>query len=497
VNEAAARRPGRVAAAWEAALPWLPVLLAAALRLPRLGLRPLHHDEGSNVIFLLRLLREGAYVYDPSNYHGPLLYLLSAVPLILFGVSTEMFRAVPALLGTLMAAAPWFLRRELGRSGAIAAGILLATSPSLVCYSRDNIHEIYLVFLTLLLLVGLVRGLASPGAAWFGVAGAALGGMLATKETAVLGLGAILAGLLLSRGGGLAAPRRGPLGVGLLIAASIAIVLYTGFFTDPGGLRRPFEALAIWGGRGFSGDGHRKPWWYFLSILAREEPAILVASIAGAALALRRRDRFAGFLAAWGGTILAVYSSIPYKTPWLVLNIAAPLALLAGWFFGALSGGKRPADGAAAGAGWRVAAVLLLGAGALLAARRAVDLAFVRYDDDRASALIYVQTRRSALRLMERIEEQAGRHPLGKSMPVQILSPDYLPLNWYLRDFTDVGYYGSVIEHPAGAVVIARADSADRVAALLGEGYTRETFALRPGVDLCLFVALVPERPPD
>jgi len=32
-----------------------------------------------------------------------------------------------------------------------------------------------------------------------------------------------------------------------------------------------FEALWIWGGRGFGGDGHRKPWWYFLSILAREE----------------------------------------------------------------------------------------------------------------------------------------------------------------------------------------------------------------------------------
>lgn len=496
MNRGADSAPGRFAAAWEAVLPWVPVLLAAALRLPRLGLRPLHHDEGSNVIFLLRLLREGAYDYDPSNYHGPLLYLLSAVPLLLFGVSTEMLRAAPALLGTLMVALPWCLRREIGRAGAVAASVLMATSPSLVFYSRDNIHEIYLVFLTLLLLVGLVRGLASPGGAWLGVAGAALGGMLATKETAVLSLGAIVVGLVLSRRGGLAVPRRGPLAGGLLIAAAIAIALYTGFFADPGGLRRPFEALAIWGGRGFSGDGHRKAWWYFLSILGREEPVILVAAIAGAALALRRRDRFAGFLAAWGGTILVFYSSIPYKTPWLVLNMVAPLALLAGRFFGALAEGKPSGDGTAGG-GWRVAAVLLLGAGALLAARRAVDLAFLRYDDDRASALIYVQTRRAALKLVERIEEQAARHPLGKSMPIQILSPDYLPLNWYLRDFTDVGYYGTVIEHPGGPVVIARADSADRVAALLGEGYGRETYALRPGVDLCLFLALVPERPPD
>ena len=497
MNGTASRAPSRIGDAWESAVPWLLLLLAGALRFPRLGLRPLHHDEGSNVIFLLRLLREGAYDYDPSNYHGPLLYLLSAVPLLLFGVTTEMLRAVPALLGTLMAALPWCLRQEMGRFGAVAAGVLLATSPSLVYYSRDNIHEIYLVFLTLLLVVALVRGLAPGRVAWLMVAGAALGGMLATKETAGLTLCALLVGVVASRGGGLAVPRRSALVAALLVAALVAMALYTGFFADPRGLRRPFDALVIWGGRGFSGDGHRKPWWYFLSVLVREEPAILVAAFAGTIVALRRRDRLAGFLAAWGTTILVAYSAIPYKTPWLVLNIVLPLALLGGRFFGSMAGREAAGGLAAAGVPWRLAAVLALGASAALSARRAVDLAFVRYDDDRASALIYVQTRRSALQLVERIEEEARHHPLGKSMPIQILSPDYLPLNWYLRDFTDVGYYGSVVEKPDAPVVIARSDSADRVAAMLGGEYTRETYALRPGVELCLFLALVPERPPD
>ena len=90
--------------------------------------------------------------------------------------------------------------------------------------------------------------------------------------------------------------------------------------------------------------------------------------------------------------------------------------------------------------------------------------------------------------MVARIEDYARGHPLGRSLPIQILSPDYLPLNWYLRDFADVGYFGSVIEGPDGAVVIARADSSDRVESLLGEGYAREDYALRPGVDLCLFL---------
>src|SRR5574341_2414585 len=100
------------------AAPWLLLGMAAVLRLPQLGLRPLHHDEGTNVIFLMRLLREGAYRYDPSNYHGPLLYFVSVVPFLLFETTTVTLRIVPAILGTLMAPLAWLLRREMGDTGA-------------------------------------------------------------------------------------------------------------------------------------------------------------------------------------------------------------------------------------------------------------------------------------------------------------------------------------------------------------------------------------------
>lgn len=487
MNGSAAKAAGRSVVVMERAAPWLLLTLAGALRLPRLGLRPLHHDEGTNVIFLLRLLREGGYDYDPSNYHGPLLYLLSAVPMLLFGASTEMLRAAPAVLGTLMAGLPWCLRREIGRFGAVAAGVLLATSPSLVYYSRDNIHEIYLVFLTLLLVTGVVRGLGSSQTGWAILAGAAAGGLLATKETAWLTLVALLAGLVGSRRGGLPAPRRAALAAFALTTGALALALYSDLFTEPGGLRRPIEALLLWGRRGLHGDGHFKPWWYFPGILVRDEPAILLTALAGAVMAVRRRDRFAGFLAAWGAVIMVLYSCIPYKTPWLVLNLVLPLALLGGRAFGVGPDRARP-SGAAVPGRRLAAAGILLAAAAVVSARRAFDLAFVRYDDDRASALVYVQTRRDALRLVARIEDFARRHPLGRSLPIQILSPDYLPLNWYLRDFTDVGYFGSANEDPGGPVVIARADSADRVASFLGVGYARESYALRPGVDLCLFL---------
>src|SRR6267142_4837535 len=54
------------------------LLIAAFLRFYDLDLVPLHHDEGVNGNFLVHLVREGYYRYDPGNYHGPTLYYFAA-----------------------------------------------------------------------------------------------------------------------------------------------------------------------------------------------------------------------------------------------------------------------------------------------------------------------------------------------------------------------------------------------------------------------------------
>src|SRR2546422_83016 len=77
------------------------LLVAAALRLPELGLNPFHHDEGVNGFFTTNLVRNGTYTYDPANYHGPSLYYFAFISEILFGLTTEAMRLVPALFGIL------------------------------------------------------------------------------------------------------------------------------------------------------------------------------------------------------------------------------------------------------------------------------------------------------------------------------------------------------------------------------------------------------------
>src|SRR5687768_18089710 len=98
--------------------------LAALLRFYDLNLVPLHHDEGVNGNFLVRLVREGYYHYDPANYHGPTLYYFSAIwPWLLrflsgqhaqnsYGLTTTAIRLVPAIFGLATVALIFALRRN-------------------------------------------------------------------------------------------------------------------------------------------------------------------------------------------------------------------------------------------------------------------------------------------------------------------------------------------------------------------------------------------------
>ena len=132
------------------------VVVALILRLWELGARPLHHDESLDAWWSW-LFRNGDYKeYDPV-YHGPLRFYITAGLFQLFGESEAVVRLFSALCGTAVVGLPWFLRRELGRAGTIAAAVALCISPTMLYYSRFGREDAQMVFLTLL---SLVLGLA-------------------------------------------------------------------------------------------------------------------------------------------------------------------------------------------------------------------------------------------------------------------------------------------------------------------------------------------------
>ena len=131
--------------------------LAAFLRFYWLALKPFHHDEGVNGWFLTNLYRDGVYKYDPENYHGPTLYYISlAFTKLLGGLDTVTVRWSVAIWGVLIVVLALFLKRYIGRIGALTAAAMLALSPGMVFISRYFIHEIFFVFLSLAIVVSIV-----------------------------------------------------------------------------------------------------------------------------------------------------------------------------------------------------------------------------------------------------------------------------------------------------------------------------------------------------
>ena len=482
-SEPLAGRPG-----W---LFWLAFAVALAARLACLDVRPLHHDEGVNAWFLWDLLEGRGYSYNPDAFHGPFLYFAGWLPGRLLGLGTVALRLPVALASALMIPLLLPLRRRMGVAGITGAAWLLALSPSLICYGRDFIHETYLAVLTL--------ALVAVGSVWletrrrrdFLVLAAVLALLFTVKETAVL----TVAGLAVAAGvaswfaagpaglrGWLSArvPGNRDLALAAAVFAAIWILFFTTFFTNPAGLADSVRAFLPWVQKGVQGSGHEKPWTYFPEVLLRFEALTVAGALGGAAVAVRRRDPWGIFCAFWFASQLALYSAIPYKTPWLMINIVLPGALTAGVLFRELAG--RP---------WPVAVrgglAALLAAGLGWSAWRAADVAVRRYDDP-ALDLVYSDTSREVWDLLAFVRAAAARDhdPDGVTLTAYLASR--WPLPWYLHDLPHTDWKTQVEGQPTDAILLADRGQESALSPLLRRGYRRKRFLLRPGVEVDVWV---------
>jgi hypothetical protein len=250
-----------------------------------------------------------------------------------------------------------------------------------------------------------------------------------------------------------------------------------------------FWGLALWAGKGAEGAGvQAKPWFYFLKWLLRYEPALLAGGLLGSGLALRRRDPWGSFCAVWFLSQLAIYSIIPYKTPWLALNILLPAALVAGFLVRESWERHSPTARIA------VAAVLLLGLG--WSGWRAFDVTFRRYDDPRLE-IPYVQTRREAMGVVALVRDVASQAPAGRNLTLHALLPYRWPLPWYLRDFPNARYWKGFQDIPVdfdADVLLVDSRQEDRLRPRLKGIYRRRVFPLLPAEQVVVYINELAER---
>ena len=204
-----------------------------------LGRQAEHHDESLHSYFSWLYYTGAGYTHDPLM-HGPFLFHIASLSYLLFGDSDASSRYGAALFGAATVLLPWFLRRELGRWGALAASVLLLTSPSFLYFGRFHRHDVYSAFFTLLFFIAVMRFVARPRLAW-ALTGAATWGLLFTNKedffivTAIFGSALVIA-LLWS-----AARRVLFLGAGFVVALALVSRLLPKLLGWPELPRIPFD----------------------------------------------------------------------------------------------------------------------------------------------------------------------------------------------------------------------------------------------------------------
>lgn len=468
---------------------WAAFAAALAFRLFQLGDRPFHHDEGVNAWFLYKILTGYQFNYDPDKFHGPFLFFFEVPFAGVLGLGDFALRLPVALLSAGMVPLLLPLRRRLGVAGVTAAAWMLAISPSFVSYGRDLIHETSLAFFSLALVVTVLLYLETRRQKHLVLAALCLGLLATIKETYVLTLAVLAIAAVMARIWAYGRPRLrllwGRPALEAVVWAMVAfavpyVLLYTSFFTNPHGLADSVRTFFLWAGKGIEGAEHAKPWHYFPHLLLAFETVTVACAVAGAWFALRRRDSFGTFCALWAAGELAAYSLLRYKTPWLDLNIVLPAALTGGLLFREAFGRPWPR---ALRAG--IVALFVLGLG--WGTWRAIQVSFLRYDDDKL-ALVYVPTDRDVRALLAQVRGILSRIPPGEPPEMLMLGHHAWPLPWYFRDVKALEYAQDVPDEPDADVLIVEGDMEADLLKALKERYQRREYVLRPRQKVLVFV---------
>lgn len=281
------------------------------------------------------------------------------------------------------------------------------------------------------------------------------------------------------------------LGIGmdrtLAIVASTAIVIYlivlfySSFFTYVQGVWDFFNAYLIWAETG--GKDHTQNGIFaYIEWGWQSDAPIMFLALAGTFLALfKGTQRVAMFAGLWGLGLFLAYTIIPYKTPWLALSFLLPMCISAGYLINEL---VASANAALKGIGLVIAAASIV-----VLAYFAYDLNFVRYDDEDAP-MVYAHTSREFLDMVSDIEKFAEASGKGKNAKIDVVSPDYWPLVWYMRDYPNAVFHGKFPDKTEAEVLIAkRGEQNNESIRLYSANYKYyKTYKLRSGVDLMLFV---------
>ena len=484
-------------------------LIAAAfiLRIWNLGARPFHHDESQDAYFSYTFYKDfSSYTYNPL-LHGPLRFYLTALNYKLFGDSNFTARLAPAYMGTLLVALPFFLRHQLGRVAAIAAGVILAVSPSILYFSRFAREDIYLVALVTALTVTSFRFLRRPGPGKLTLIGVLISLCFATKESglvAVALIGGFFVLALIVQGIRAERFRDGEVITALrsvhwsayvyAITAMLATysLLFTVFFQHStcttteftlhgkdhpahptSCLNAVFYGIDYWRAQQAVARGGDKAWLYISILFGEEWPVMLLAAV-GTVFAFLRPTTLRLFLVWIFVTTLAFYCWGSERFAWLVIHPLVPAILLAGLGFQALWQIRARVPRILAMVGVALSAAYLVGASYSANAKQGADP---------RSLLVSTQSSVQVKEVSDKVLALAAERKRNKQPALTITIDSSqgatFPYAWYFRHQA-VGYIDMTVDGyvPNTQVLIMTLEARDKLKPNLS-AYAGEPFDFR------------------
>jgi hypothetical protein len=243
-----------------------------------------------------------------------------------------------------------------------------------------------------------------------------------------------------------------------------------------------------WKNTGASG-GHVKEFGYYNEIITRYDFMIVFMFFTGAIITLyTTRDRYKIFLAFWAMLLWFVYSCIPYKTPWLIINFLVPFAIVAGigWNIVFNMMDKKV---------YKSIAIFVILVLTMNATFKSIETKWITYDMPE-NKFTYVHTFREFEEEIKAIYSLAQASPDGNLVNISVAAPEYWPLPSYLYNYPHVGYFtgikGRNLNLNAPILINDTRDNPELREYMLesdvNDFFKLRDFKQRPGVEHTIFV---------
>jgi uncharacterized protein (TIGR03663 family) len=483
--------------------PWLIVALGAFLRVFLLGIKPPHFDEGINGWFVDQMTKTGFYNYDPTNYHGPLHFYVLFLSQTLFGRNVWALRLPVVLVSTISIYLALKFEILVGRNVARLAALAMAVSPGFIFYGRYSIHEVWLLFFSMLFLLGLL-GLWKFGTNnYLWCVGLGVSGMILTKETYIIHLGCAALALPATWLSHKITPipearpaRQTWTLTDFLVVTSVSIALvvffYSGTFLHWSGVKGLYQTFDTWFKTGKVGNGHEKPPYYWLMLLLRYEIPALIGLVF-CVFCQTLKNLSLRYLGICGVGTLVAYSIVHYKTPWCVISIIWPFLFLFGAAITTIPAGQR------------LFRYLIVTPALTASLGSAIWLNYFHCTTD-TEPYVYVQTYNDIFKLTRPVLQLAHKNPIYYYLVGHMVRTSAYPLPWILGDFPNIGYYehDSLPAKMDADFLLVQEDRIEAVEKKLHDSYYTQPLTIRSYQDTSklylsakIFKNFFPDRSPD